>query len=693
MARPLRSSNTGERVELRRSPWGKYRIRPILRISCVRYCPQPGVHMCRFKFARRLFLALPAFIIFASQPCLGLGWESIGPYGGHAQRMVIHPNDPRHLYVTTKNGKIYRTLDAGERWEGLPFGLSPDASLNALVLDPAKPSVLYAGVAQNSATFVAPGEAGIYKSEDEGLHWSRLQPTKGWSVLSLTVSAQSEFVLAGTEDGVFQSDDAGGTWRRISPVNHPELKAVVSLAVDPFDPRVIYAGTPHLPWKTMDGGGAWESIRTGLLEDSDIFSIAIDWSSPKNVVIGACSGIYKSISAGLRWAGAPSIPESSRRVYQVVQDPVNAGTFYAATDNGLWKSADRGVTWKRANPYPYVVNAVVIDPSAPQTLYMATDRSGIMKSLDGGATFEAINQGFVNRNVSRLVSEDILYISSVYDGDFGGMFTTKDQGLTWVLNANQKALLGRNVISLAVAPTDPQKLFAGTYDGLLQSTDGGKTWLVASGSEELRGKIYDVSFSDPDTVYAATGSGLFESEDRGATWRKNDTEELRTAIYKVSTAPEDRRLILAQTSHGVLLSQDQGASWRFLNFGADQPAVYDFSFGAGRQAGVFAATSRGLLYSDDGGWHWRSIAGGLPPSPLQQVFLPRAQPEEVYALSRTGNQIWRSIDAGATWLAINNSGLEGASLLSLGVTDGQLFAVTENYGVFRFDAATVADAP
>ena len=95
--------------------------------------------MRRFKFARRLFLALPAVTIFASHPCFGLGWESIGPYGGHAQRLVIHPNNPKHLYVTTKNGKIYRTLDAGERWEALPFGLSPDASLTALALNPARP--------------------------------------------------------------------------------------------------------------------------------------------------------------------------------------------------------------------------------------------------------------------------------------------------------------------------------------------------------------------------------------------------------------------------------------------------------------------------------------------------------------------------------------------------------------------------
>ena len=50
-----------------------------------------------------------------------------------------------------------------------------------------------------------------------------------------------------------------------------------SLAVDPSDPNIIYAGTWHLPWKTEDGGKTWAIIKQGIIEcTSDVFSIVVD---------------------------------------------------------------------------------------------------------------------------------------------------------------------------------------------------------------------------------------------------------------------------------------------------------------------------------------------------------------------------------------------------------------------------------
>jgi hypothetical protein len=54
------------------------------------------------------------------------------------------------------------------------------------------------------------------------------------------------------------------------------------------------------------------------------------------------------------------------------------------------------------------------------------------------------------------------------------------------------------------------------------------------------------------------------------------------------------------------------------------------------------------------------------------------------------NQIWRSIDEGTTWTTVDDRGLEGRSLLSVGVAGDHLFGVSENYGVFRFNAEVAA---
>jgi photosystem II stability/assembly factor-like uncharacterized protein len=634
-----------------------------------------------------------AVLLLGAKPLLAQ-WEAIGPFGGHAHRIVIDPTNPQHLYAATKRGQIYQSRDAGDRWKPLPFALTSAASLSTLVINPKNANELFVAVAQSYTPANAAGEtlgdAGVYKSTDAGLHWTRLQQTAGWSVLTLAIHpTQTQIVVIGTDEGVFRSDDAGTTWRQISPKNHRHIKAVVSLALDPKNTRVLYAGTTHLPWKTSDGGATWDSIHDGMLDDSDVFSIAISSTNSNSLLLGACSGVYRTETAGARWLGKSGIPERSARTHQVLQDPVNVNTFYAATAHGLWKSVDGGRIWTQPNPYPYIVNSMAIDPKNPKTIYLATDRSGLLKSTNGGRTFAAINQGFVNRNLGRLVSEDVLYVTSVYDGDFGGLFATPDRGLTWALNGNQDALLGKNIISLAVAPQDPVQLIAGSYDGLLHSSDRGKTWKVVDtfSAETRSGRIYDVAFSrvDPGTIYVATDHGLFKTTNGGVSWQKNPAKELDSSIYKLSIDPADARTMMIHTSNGVLISRDGEGRWDPLNFGQNT-VVYDFAFGAEPQRRMVAASSRGLLYSEDEGLNWNVVQGGLPAMRLDQILLVPDKPEELYVLSRDNHQMWESTNAGREWVKLDTGGLERASLRFMTVVSGQPFVVTENHGVFRLDA-------
>ncbi len=622
----------------------------------------------------------------------GAQWETVGPYGGNAYRVVIDPANPQHLYAATQNGQIYHTSDAGENWNPLPFELNFAVSLSSIVVNPKRSTELYVGVSQNFIHTDAFGDisgyAGVYKSEDSGFHWTRLESTKGWSVLSIAVHpVKTNIVLAGTDNGVFRSDDDGATWQRISPAMHPQIKSIVSLAMDPVNTQIFFAGTTHLPWKTTDGGKTWVPVHEGIADDSDVFSISVNSSSSQTVLLGACSGIYRSDSGGLRWSGMPSIPPDSRRTHQLLQDPVNTNTYYAATAHGLWKSIDGGRNWKQSNPYPYIVNYAAIDPTNPKTVYLATDRSGLLKSDDGGVTFAAINQGFVNRNISRLISEDPIYVTSTYEGDFGGIFTTIDQGKSWILNANQKSLLGKNVITLAVAPENSTILIAGTYDGLLRSADSGKTWQspgAVKGANTLAGKVNDVFFShlNPGTVYAATNQGLYISSDSGLSWEKNPTDELSTAILKFAMSSADNRMMMLSTAKGVMLSTDSGNTWNALQVG-DDTLVYDFAFSGSPQSRIFIASSRGLMFSGDEGRTWEVVKGGLTPYRLDQIVISKGSPSEMYVLSRYNNSIWMSADDGTVWTKLDSVGLEGTSVVYIYISGRQAFAVTDKRGVFR----------
>ncbi len=67
---------------------------------------------------------------------------------------------------------------------------------------------------------------------------------------------------------------AANDWQRIS-LSDGIVKNIESIAVDPKDPNVVYAGTWHLAWKTSDGGANWQHINKGMIDDSDVFSIIV----------------------------------------------------------------------------------------------------------------------------------------------------------------------------------------------------------------------------------------------------------------------------------------------------------------------------------------------------------------------------------------------------------------------------------
>jgi hypothetical protein len=84
-----------------------------------------------------------------------------------------------------------------------------------------------------------------------------------------------------------------------------EVRPVVSLAFHPRDPNVIYAGTTHVPRRTTGGGPHWQSIHSGMLDDSDVFSIVVDPKNPEIVLASACGGAYRSANAGTSGPACP----------------------------------------------------------------------------------------------------------------------------------------------------------------------------------------------------------------------------------------------------------------------------------------------------------------------------------------------------------------------------------------------------
>src|SRR6185437_13545558 len=283
-------------------------------------------------------------------------------------------------------------------------------------------------------------------------------------------------IAAGTSAGVFISHDGGATWKHITKDGDTELRPVVSLAFHPTESRILYAGTTHLPWRTMDGGASWESIHTGMIDDSDVFSIQVDAKNPSHVMASACSGVYNSMDGGGKWTHLET-PRGAFRTHFVAIDPRHEGVVFAGTTDGLLKSVNGGHAWRKVSAFS--VHSLAYDSGLDGRIFFAASSGtatpgGLMVSNDEGNTLRESNTGFTNRNFTTLTGSGLaLYSSSVYEAGTGGAYRTENFAARW---EHASGPAGDELVRMASAPDDAKRVYAAGYHGLFESRDSGQHW-------------------------------------------------------------------------------------------------------------------------------------------------------------------------------------------------------------------------
>jgi photosystem II stability/assembly factor-like uncharacterized protein len=303
--------------------------------------------------------------------------------------IAIHPTNPRIWYVAT-NDAVYKTRDGGATWERFPNFSA--RRVTTLAIDPRFPATIYAGTM---------GDA-VYKSPDGGQHW--LPHNVG---LKEHVSYVNQFVFhptqpdtlyAATTVGVFGTTDGGRTWEEMMS-GMKEVHIVVTLAINPANPRILYAGTTGGAYRSTDGAASWQKINNGLipaevLEASlslGINTLAVDPADPRTVYAGTTKGLFKTTNQGEVWTriGASL---GDQFVSVLVIDPADARILYAGGRAGVQKSTDGGRTWQPMNEGLETLNirTLVMSPADRNLLYCGTNGSGLYVSRDGGKAWTRV---------------------------------------------------------------------------------------------------------------------------------------------------------------------------------------------------------------------------------------------------------------------------------------------------------------
>jgi hypothetical protein len=224
---------------------------------------------------------------------------------------------------------------------------------------------------------------------------------------------------------------------------------------------------------------------------------------------------------------------------------------------GIFGSRDGGATWTsllRLAPDD-AVSEIAFAPSDARQVYAvvytaATDRSGVIRSMDGGTTWQGQGAAGIY-GISALAVHpkraETIYVS--YGEGPGGVATSSDGGRSWRHRSIPDA-----AVSLAVAPSDPDTLYVATFSGVARSVDGGDHWqLLPHPALQSFPLTVVVDPQRSETVYVGTGDhGVLRSTDGGATLRPFGAARLpRQGVWSLAFDPSGSRLYAGLSDAGL----------------------------------------------------------------------------------------------------------------------------------------------
>ncbi|UCG89005.1 MAG: hypothetical protein JSW71_10895 [Gemmatimonadota bacterium] len=644
-----------------------------------------------------------------------LRFRTIGPatMSGRIVDIAVVEANTYTFYVASATGGVWKTTNNGITFTPV-FEREGTHSVGAIAVHQVDTNIVWVGTGERANRQSSSWGDGVYKSTDGGETWTNtglddshhigriaLHPTDPDIVF---VAAMGHLWGPNDERGLYMSTDGGATWTRV--LSGDEATGVVDVAIDWFDPNIVYAakyqrrrrpygfhggGPGSGLYKSSDGGATWRELTNGLPEgDIGRIGISIYRSDPRIV--------YVSVEQGWRY---------------------NASTQYGEYRAGVYRSEDKGETWQHMstwNPRPMYASQPLVDPNDDQRIYMVNSYSF---SDDGGKTFTRPRQSL--HGDDRLVWVDPHDSRHVLKADDGGLGISYDRGLSWIYATH---LPVSQFYRVGVDMSNPYWVYGGLQDNgswmgpsatynsegvrfedwiktgggdgfvnLVDTTDnatlytesqylglsrvdiksGARVWIRP---DNARGAIsarrnwdawgpglpepelgnamapanwdgpFIISPHDNNTLYAGTNQ-LWKSSDRGNTW---------LSLGDLTTGVNRRELrIMGQRPHDSTLSLDDGIPY--------YPTLSAIAESPLRQGLLYAGTDDGnLQVSLDDGQSWQNVVDRLPGLPasswISGIEPSRFDEGTVYVAINNyrnddySNYLFRSSDFGQTWTSI-----------------------------------------
>jgi photosystem II stability/assembly factor-like uncharacterized protein len=362
---------------------------------------------------------------------------------------AFDPKTPGRVWLGFSDTGIKRSEDNGASILGAPSyhrgevnalaGILGDwvrtsGSCPAIAIDPDRPSTVWATISGKQGHNRSAVGGILVKTVDSGEHWDAITRDQGLPdgiVRAIAVDPDSPIgrrtlYVASYGNGIYKSTDGGASFRPVltAETGLGRNTRLMDLVLGTQDSRILYAAV-----------GGTTGIRPTHL-DAEAWPF-LDPSSP--------GGVYRSGNAGATWSRLDTtmvLPS----VQKLAVDPGNDKVVYAAvaadpyfetgpvpkTSGGLYRTSDGGLTWTCLFEAPLDpgygrgdVVGVVINPLAPEILYIAVQNHGVFGTTDGGSSWYRVDQAGMDRRQRRFHSVNLNShnLAEVWVAHFGSCFS------------------------------------------------------------------------------------------------------------------------------------------------------------------------------------------------------------------------------------------------------------------------------
>ncbi|MBM4109354.1 MAG: hypothetical protein FJ255_11210 [Phycisphaerae bacterium] len=588
-------------------------------------------------------------------------WIGPGNIGGRLRAILVSPADPNVMYAGAASGGVLKSTNAGALWAPLN-DFVPSLAIGCMAFKPGDANTLYAGTGE-----------GFFET------------VEGTSNTAAVRGA-----------GVFRSDDAGATWQQLPATATADFYFVTRLAISPANPDEMVASTSTGLWRSTDAGATWSRRRTGHTYD-----VQMRPGTPGELVAGGHDEppLY-SADGGVTWQVATGAPAHHR--YEVRYARSSPATVYAtaSTNSGfihVYRSTDGGRTYaprftsNTIQTYAAYNNVVWVDPTNPDLIIVGGVY--LYRSSNAGTNMTRVLDS-IHADHHAIVEHPAFDGSTnrvVYFGHDGGI-SRVDNAQTGTTSVSLNNNMGvTQFYGGAVSPSGV--VIGGTQDnGTLRTTGNPQGWTRPLGGD---GGFAAADPTNPNIMYAETqrldirrstnGGTSFANIRQGIT--EAGTLDVNFIPYFLLDPNNPNRMLAAGRSlwRSDNVATGSPPAWSIIkprlesggdpgpigaHFAGNDPRnISTIAIAEGNPDLVYVAHNNGQVYRSANATlaspDWTRVdenPGPLPDRWPSRIAIDPGHHDRVYValMGYAAGNVWRSPDAGRTWL--NASGAGGTAL-------------------------------